>query len=97
MSATITVETRIPDDQIDALGEAIARHLAPLMARPQALTPQEASEMLGVVTKTLTKYERAGLLHPFRYDAIVRYDVREIAALLASGDHNASAENEVAA
>lgn len=98
MSDTYTIshqiETRIPADQLETLAQLVARYVQP---EARGLTKADACEMIGIKSPaTLDKLERAGLLHPFRYDGIVRYDSRDIARLLASGDHTAICAAEAA-
>lgn len=97
MSATVTVETRIPDEQLREMVRLLAEALAPLIMEPKGLTVADVCDMLQLESQTLTKWERDGILVPFRYGRIIRYSRAQIAALLASGDLNALAEHEAAA
>lgn len=51
--------------------------------RPRPIMPKEAAEMLGVCRRSLTRYEKKGILTPIRISSKkIRYDLNEVEALL---------------
>lgn len=57
--------------------------------RPQPIMPRQAAEMLGVCRRSLTRYEKRGILNAIRISPKkVRYDLNEVEALLM-GEANA--------
>lgn len=47
------------------------------------LTPKELGDMLGLTRKTLSRYEKSGLLHPIKLNSrVVRYAQSDIDEML---------------
>ena len=68
-----------PKDRWDAIVAAAKGHTK---ARPRPISPKKAAEILGVCRRSLSRYEKRGVLNAIRISPRkIRYDLNEVEAL----------------
>lgn len=81
----LTTILEAPEDRWNAIIEAAKGE-----GKPRPILPKEAAQILGVCRRSLSRYEKRGVLHPIRVSAKkIRYDAREVERLATGEDASA--------
>lgn len=83
-AASIAIETQLSDADVERVArrtaELLAEHLEPI----KPMTRDDVCTLYDISPKTLDKWERDSVLVPWRHDGVIRYDSRQVRALLNS-------------